>query len=83
VGRALLAEVISRCEAMGLRQMLALIGDSSNQGSIGLHRSLGFELSGVMRAAGFKHGRWADVVVMQRALGDGDTAAPDGRGWAQ
>jgi phosphinothricin acetyltransferase len=83
VGRLLLAEVIARCEAMGLRQMLALIGDSGNQASIGLHRSLGFELSGVMRAAGFKHGRWADVVVMQRALGPGDAAAPDGRGWAK
>jgi phosphinothricin acetyltransferase len=83
VGRRLLAEVIARCEALGLRQMFAFIGDSGNQASIAMHRSLGFELSGVLGAAGFKHGRWADVVVMQRALGLGDGAPPEGRGWAQ
>jgi phosphinothricin acetyltransferase len=76
LGRALLSEVIARCEALGLRQMLALIGDSANAGSIGLHRSLGFEDIGVARAVGLKHGRWLDVVMMQRALNGGDASDP-------
>ena len=79
-GRALLKAVIVRCEAMGLRQMLAVIGDSGNEASIGLHRSLGFELVGIARGVGFKHGRWVDVVWMQRALADGDRQPPAGAG---
>lgn len=82
VGRQLLSEVIARCEAMGLRAMFAYIGDSGNQASIGVHRSLGFEMAGVLRSAGFKHGRWADVVIMQRMLGEGDAETPTGGGWA-
>ena len=81
VGRALLSTVIERCTGLGLRQMYAFIGDSGNAASIGLHRSLGFEVSGVLRPAGFKHGRWVDVVVMQRRLGEGDASAPTGQGW--
>jgi L-amino acid N-acyltransferase YncA len=81
VGRALLAGVVERCESAGLRLMYAFIGDSGNEASIGLHRSLGFEVSGVLRPAGFKHGRWVDVVVMQRHLGEGDGSPPDGQGW--
>jgi L-amino acid N-acyltransferase YncA len=81
VGRALLAAVIDRCTAAGSRLMYAYIGDSDNAASIGLHRALGFELSGVMRPAGFKHGRWIDVVIMQKHLGDGATSAPQGHGW--
>ena len=77
VGRLLLAELMSQCEARGARQMLAVIGDSANAGSIGLHRRLGFEHTGVLRSSGWKFGRWLDVVVMQRALGDGDTRGPD------
>jgi phosphinothricin acetyltransferase len=80
VGRALLSAVIGRCEAMGLRRMLAVIGDSANVASIGLHRALGFELVGVARGAGFKHGRWVDIVWMQRALNEGDQAPPAGAG---
>jgi L-amino acid N-acyltransferase YncA len=80
VGRALLSAVIARCEAMGLRRMLAVIGDSANAASIGLHRSLGFELVGVARGVGFKHGRWVDLVWMQRALHEGDQAPPIGAG---
>lgn len=75
VGRILLAELISRCEAAGARQMLAVIGDAANHGSIGLHRSLGFEHTGVLKSSGWKFGRWLDVVLMQRALGLGDTTA--------
>jgi phosphinothricin acetyltransferase len=81
VGRALLAGVVERCTGAGLRLMYAFIGDSENEASIGLHRSLGFEVSGVMRPAGFKHGRWVDVVVMQKLLGEGDASAPAGQGW--
>jgi L-amino acid N-acyltransferase YncA len=81
VGRALLAGVVERCAGAGLRLMYAFIGDSGNEASIGLHRSLGFEVSGVLRPAGFKHGRWVDVVVMQKHLGEGDASAPAGQGW--
>lgn len=80
VGRALLSAVIGRCEAMGLRQMLAVIGDSGNAASIGLHRALGFELVGVARGVGFKHGRWVDLVWMQRTLNEGDQAPPASAG---
>ena len=80
VGKALVARLIEICEAMGLRQMMAVIGDSANAGSIGLHRSLGFETTGVSTAVGFKFGRWVDVVWMQRSLASGDRAPPDGPG---
>lgn len=76
LGRLLLAELMARCEAAGARQMLAVIGDSANVGSIGVHRTLGFEHVGVMEAAGWKFDRWLDVVVMQKALGPGATTAP-------
>ena len=71
IGRLLLAELISRCEALGARQMLAVIGDGANLGSIGVHRALGFEHTGVLRQAGWKFERWLDVVLMQKALGQG------------
>jgi len=71
VGRLLLAELMARCEAAGARQMLAVIGDSANAGSIGVHRALGFSDAGVLKAAGWKFGRWLDVVLMQKALGPG------------
>ena len=76
VGRLLLAELLARCTAAGARQMLAVIGDSTNAGSISVHRSLGFEHTGVLRAAGWKFGRWLDVVLMQKSLGPGDAAEP-------
>ena len=82
VGKLLLAEIITRCEAMGLRQLVAVIGGSDNAGSIGLHRSLGFEMKGVMPGLGFKHGRWVDIVSMQRALQSGAAAPPSGPGLA-
>jgi L-amino acid N-acyltransferase YncA len=75
-GRALLRELIARCEARGYRQMIAAIGDSANQASIGVHRAVGFEQAGVYRSVGLKFGRWLDVVLMQRALGPGDTTLP-------
>jgi len=76
VGKQLLAELIAQCTAQGARQMLAVIGDSANAGSIGVHRSLGFEHCGVLKASGWKLGAWRDVVLMQRALGDGGAAPP-------
>jgi phosphinothricin acetyltransferase len=75
LGRLLLTELISRCEARGVRQMIAVIGDSANLGSIGVHAALGFEHCGLMKSAGWKFDRWLDVVLMQRALGLGDAAA--------
>jgi phosphinothricin acetyltransferase len=76
IGKALLGALIERCEAGPWRQMVAVIGDSGNAGSIALHRSLGFRPVGTLRAVGFKHGRWVDTVVMQRALGDGGASLP-------
>lgn len=76
VGRLLLAELIARCTAWGGRQMLAVIGDSGNAGSIALHRSLGFEPAGRFANVGRKFDRWLDIVLMQRALGAGATLPP-------
>jgi len=76
VGRALLDEVVRRCVAAGARQVVAVIGDSGNRGSVALHAAAGFREVGVLRAVGWKHGRWVDTVIMQRELGVGDGAAP-------
>lgn len=76
MGRLLLAELMSRCEAAGARQMVAVIGDSDNAPSIGLHKAAGFQHTGLLKSSGWKHGRWRDVVIMQRALGTGDTDNP-------
>jgi L-amino acid N-acyltransferase YncA len=76
VGGALLAELIRRCEAAGYRQLVAVIGDSANAASIGLHASQGFLHVGTLRSAGFKFGRWVDSVIMQRPLGTGDGSPP-------
>jgi phosphinothricin acetyltransferase len=76
VGKALLTDLIGRCEALGLRQMIAIIGDSGNAGSMRLHSSLGFGMVGLAPAVGWKHGRWVDVVWMQRALGPGAGQSP-------
>ena len=75
-GRLLLVELLARCEAAGARQMLAVIGDSANAGSIGVHRAVGFAHSGTIEAAGWKFDRWLDVVLMQKSLGLGATTAP-------
>ncbi len=71
VGKLLLTELIGRCEAAGARQMLAVIGDAANGGSIGVHAALGFTHTGVLQASGWKFDRWLDVVLMQRSLGQG------------
>jgi L-amino acid N-acyltransferase YncA len=77
IGRALLAALIDIATKHGFRQMIAVIGDSGQRGSIGLHRAAGFTFSGTVHAVGHKHGRWLDQVLMQRALGDGDRSPPD------
>jgi L-amino acid N-acyltransferase YncA len=78
LGRLLLAHLIKTCEALGYRQMVAVIGDSGNMPSISLHQELGFVHIGTLPSIGFKHGRWLDCVLMQRNLGDGDQSLPDG-----
>jgi len=80
VGKALLTALIERCEAMGLRQMVAVIGDSANAASTALHRACGFEDAGTFRSVGWKHERWLDVVFMQRALGQGGGTPPEADG---
>lgn len=72
VGTALLRDVIDQCVELGYRQMVSLIGDSANEGSVRLHRRLGFEEVGTFRSVGWKQGRWLDVVMMQKELGAGD-----------
>ncbi|MGB6451746.1 MAG: N-acetyltransferase family protein [Steroidobacteraceae bacterium] len=76
VGSALLQTLIARCETGAWRQMIAVIGNSSNISSIALHRRMGFRPVGTLRSVGFKFGRWVDVVLMQRALSAGDKNLP-------
>jgi phosphinothricin acetyltransferase len=78
VGKALLSEIIRTCEAIGKRQMIAVIGDTGNVASIALHKAAGFHHVGTLRDVGFKHGRWVDSVIMQRSLGSGAERLPEG-----
>jgi len=77
LGRLLLEDLVSICEDKGYRQMVAVIGDSSNQVSIDFHSRMGFSRAGVIKSIGFKHGRWMDSVIMQKSLGQSDQALPD------
>jgi len=77
IGRALLLGLLGRCEALGFRLVVAVIGDSGNAASIGLHASCGFAHAGLLPAIGWKHGRWVDSVLMTRALGPGAGLPPD------
>lgn len=76
VGKAVLGAVLTSCEAIGMRQVVAVIGDSGNAASIGLHRALGFQHAGVGKGFGFKHGRWVDIVWMQKPLNGGESTEP-------
>lgn len=76
LGRALLDLLLATCAALGYRQMIAVIGDSGNAASIRLHEACGFVRTGLLPSVGHKHGRWVDSVLMQRALGAGDSTAP-------
>jgi L-amino acid N-acyltransferase YncA len=76
LGRLLLTELLARCEAVGIRKVMAVIGDSANAGSVGVHRALGFTQVGVIESCGWKFGAWRDIVIMQKTLGAGDTTPP-------
>jgi phosphinothricin acetyltransferase len=76
LGRALLAELLAHCEAAGIRKVMAIIGDSANAGSVGVHRALGFSQVGIVEACGWKFGAWRDIVIMQKTLGAGNTEPP-------
>jgi phosphinothricin acetyltransferase len=76
LGRQLLAALIEQAQQAGLRKLIAVIGDSANAASIGVHRSQGFEAAGVIRSCGWKFDRWLDIVLMEKTLGDGDRSAP-------
>ena len=76
LGRELLAALIEQAQQAGLRKLIAVIGDSANAASIGVHRSQGFEPAGVIRSCGWKFDRWLDIVLMEKTLGDGDRSAP-------
>lgn len=78
VGLKLMERLIAECDARGFRQMIAVIGDSTNVGSIGLHRRCGFEMIGIHPDVGLKFDRWLDTVMMQRALGEGAASVPAG-----
>jgi len=75
-GSRLLDQAIRWAEQAGFRQLIANVGDSENRGSVALHRAAGFEITGILRSVGFKHGRWLDTVLMQRTLGTGDSVLP-------
>jgi phosphinothricin acetyltransferase len=83
VGRALLERLVDESAALGYRQLVAVIGDSGNRGSIALHEKCGFARAGLLPAVGYKLGRWVDSVLMQRALGDGDRTPPVLEEWGR
>jgi L-amino acid N-acyltransferase YncA len=78
LGKHLLAALAEQAEAAGVRKLIAVIGDSANAGSIGVHRSLGFTPVGTIASCGWKFGRWLDIVLMDKALGAGDATPPEG-----
>ena len=79
IGKLLLTALIESCEKAGCRQLIAVIGDSANHGSIKLHGACGFKKVGVMKAVGFKFGQWVDSVYMQREIGEGAKTLPPDR----
>ena len=76
LGRALLAELLARCETAGVRKVMAIIGDSANAGSVGVHRAVGFTQVGIVEACGWKFGAWRDIVIMQKTLSAGSMSPP-------
>lgn len=77
LGKLLLAEWLAQCERAGVRKVMAVIGDSANAGSIGVHKALGFGQVGVVHSCGWKFGRWLDIVLMEKTLGQGDGTPPE------
>jgi len=76
LGRALLTELMAQAEKAGVRKLIAVIGDSDNTGSIGVHRSVGFSNTGILKSCGWKFEKWLDVVLMDKALGLGGSTQP-------
>jgi phosphinothricin acetyltransferase len=76
LGKSLLAELCAQAERVGVRKFIAVIGDSANAGSIGVHKSLGFEHVGVIKSCGWKFDQWLDIVLMEKTLGPGDGTNP-------
>jgi L-amino acid N-acyltransferase YncA len=76
LGRALLEELTARAQACGIRKLIAVIGDSGNAASIGVHRAVGFAPAGTIVSCGWKFDRWLDIVLMERTVGAGDTTPP-------
>ena len=76
LGRELLGELVREAEAVGVRKLIAVIGDSGNKGSVGVHRALGFTHAGTIQSCGWKFERWLDIVIMEKAIGDGDRTPP-------
>ena len=76
LGRLLLAELLAVLERSGIRKVMAVIGDSGNAGSVGVHRALGFSHVGTVKACGWKFGRWLDIVLMEKAIGEAETTPP-------
>ncbi len=77
LGRALLAELLAQLERGGTRKVMAVIGDSSNAGSVGVHRALGFTPVGTVASCGWKFDRWLDIVIMEKTLGAGNSTRPE------
>lgn len=76
-GKLLLAELCRAAEQSGIRKLIAVIGDSANAGSIGVHQTVGFEAVGTVKSCGWKFNRWLDIVMMEKALGHGDNRSPE------
>jgi len=76
LGKLLLAELIRQAEAAGVRKLIAVIGDSNNAASVGIHKALGFEPAGTIRNCGWKFERWLDIVIMDKAIGEGAATRP-------
>ncbi|RYF17444.1 MAG: N-acetyltransferase family protein [Comamonadaceae bacterium] len=77
LGKQLLQALVHQAEAAGVRKLIAVIGDSANEGSIGVHRSLGFHPVGTIGSCGWKFGRWLDIVLMEKSIGAGDSTPPE------
>ena len=76
IGRQLLGALVHQAEEAGIRKLIAVIGDSGNAGSVGVHRALGFSDAGVIKSCGWKFGRWLDIVLMEKTIGAGDASPP-------
>lgn len=75
-GKLLLTELAAQAQAVGVRKLIAVIGDSANQGSVGVHAACGFSHVGLIKSCGWKFGKWLDIVLMEKPLGEADTTAP-------